>query len=117
MAFRSQLEAGVARHFAAAGLKYTYESSSYGYTTTHKYTPDFFMTDGPIIEVKGYLDSTARRTIKHAAQQNPELAERLEVWFGRACQPLSKRSATTYGGWCDKNGIKWRCLRCSPLGG
>jgi hypothetical protein len=70
-----------------------------------KYTPDFELDNGIIVETKGFFDSEDRR--KHLAikSQHPELDIRFV--FSNANAKLYKGAKTRYFEWCDKNGFLW----------
>jgi len=70
-----------------------------------KYTPDFELDNGIIVETKGIFDNEDRR--KHVAikTQHPELDIRFV--FSNANAKLYKGSKTRYFEWCDKNGFIW----------
>ena len=63
----------------------------------HKYTPDFVLPNGIIVETKG-----VHLLIK---EQHPNLDIRFV--FSRSATPIYKGSKTTYASFCDKNGIPY----------
>lgn len=104
--YRSKLEAAL----AVAIFKHTnttpqYETERFEYTKNHRYTPDFILPNGIIIEVKGWFRSEDRS--KHLAikKQRPDLDIRFV--FQNASKTLNKTSHTTYAAWCDKHGFPW----------
>lgn len=70
-----------------------------------KYTPDFELDNGIIVETKGIFDNEDRR--KHLAikKQHPELDIRFV--FSNANAKLYKGAKSRYFEWCDKNGFLW----------
>ena len=70
-----------------------------------KYTPDFELDNGIIVETKGIFDNEDRR--KHLAikGQHPELDIRFV--FSNANAKLYKGAKSRYFEWCDKNNFKW----------
>jgi hypothetical protein len=70
-----------------------------------KYTPDFELDNGIIVETKGIFDNEDRR--KHLAikLQHPELDIRFV--FSNANAKLYKGAKSRYFEWCDKNGFLW----------
>jgi hypothetical protein len=102
MAFRSKLEQQIAKAFDTVGLKYTYESSKLEYTLSCSYTPDFFLENGVILEVKGFLKPTDRRKMIAVKAQHPDLDIRFVF---QKDNPLAKGSKHTYMSWAEKNGF------------
>jgi hypothetical protein len=70
-----------------------------------KYTPDFELDNGIIVETKGIFDNEDRR--KHLAikAQHPELDIRFV--FSNANAKLYKGAKSRYFEWCDKHGFTW----------
>lgn len=104
--FRSGLERQVAKQLKEAGVSYTYESLVLRYTkpeSFHKYTPDFVLPNGIIIETKGYFETADRQKHILVKQQDPSLDIRFV--FSNPQRPISKGSKTTYAMWCEKNGF------------
>lgn len=68
-----------------------------------KYTPDFVLPNGIIIETKGrfLLDDRAKHILIKA--QHPDLDIRFV--FSNSRSKLRKGSPTSYGDWCKKNGF------------
>lgn len=69
-----------------------------------KYTPDFVLENGIIIEAKGRFTGSDR--VKHLTlkKQRPDLDIRFVFQFDNK---LSKNSKVRYSDWCDKNNFKW----------
>ena len=70
-----------------------------------KYHPDFQLTNGILIEAKGWWkreDRTKHLCIKF---QHPELDIRFV--FSNPNTKIAKNSKTTYGLWCTRNGFKF----------
>ena len=103
--FRSEFEACVARSLTASGTPFTYEEDSVTYLKEAKYTPDFKLANGVMVEVKGFFKASDRTKMLLIKSQHPELDIRL--LFQRASNKLGKGSKTTYGEWATKNGFKW----------
>lgn len=105
--YKSGLEEKLAEELEAQGIKDCYETVKIEWEdlTYRKYTPDFPLPNGVIVESKGYFTSDDRR--KHLAikEQHPELDIRFV--FTRSSSKLSKKSKTTYGMWCDKHGFMY----------
>ena len=73
--------------------------------SVHKYTPDFVLPNGIIIETKGVWDVEDRKKHILIREQHPELDIRFV--FSRSKTPIYKGSKTTYASFCEKNGIKF----------
>lgn len=104
--FRSGLEEDLAAQLQAAGVPYTYEELTLRYTkpaTPSRYTPDFVLPNGIIIETKGRFLPADRKKHLLIQQQHPELDIRFV--FTRSAAKLSKTSKTTYANWCEKHGF------------
>jgi len=106
--YRSGLEDLVAASLKAAGVPDVYESLTIYYTRPAKasrYTPDFPLPNGVIIETKGRFVTQDRQ--KHLAirAEHPDLDIRFV--FSNPNAKIGKKSATTYADWCDRYGFKW----------
>lgn len=71
----------------------------------HKYTPDFVLPNGIIVETKGVWDAEDRKKHLLIKEQHPNLDIRFV--FSRSATPIYKGSKTTYAAFCDKNGIPY----------
>ena len=69
-----------------------------------KYTPDFFLKSGIIIESKGRFTAVDRRKALAVKQQHPELDYRMLFQFNN---PLTKGGKNRYSDWCIKHDIKY----------
>lgn len=106
--FRSGLEDQVSRQLTAAHISFEYESFKVPYITPakpHKYTPDFRLPNGIIVETKGRFLTADRQKHLLIQAQHPELDIRFV--FSRSATKISKTSSTSYADWCDKNGFKF----------
>ena len=106
--YRSGLEDDIAKQLEAMRVKYTYEELKISYTvpeSKHKYTPDFQLPNGIIVETKGRFVTADRKKHLLVKQQHPELDIRF-VFSNPRCR-ISKISKTTYADWCDKYGFKY----------
>jgi len=106
--YRSGLEEKVAQYLLDAGVKFTYEEEVIRYIKPEKsarYTPDFVLENGIIVETKGRFLTADR--LKHLLiqKQHPDLDIRFV--FSRSKERLSKKSSTTYAAWCQKHGFKY----------
>jgi len=105
--YRSKFEETVAKKLEDAGVNYSYESIKIQYEVNQvrKYTPDFLLPNGIIIETKGRFVAADRMKHLRIKEQIPELDIRFV--FQNPNVKLSKVSKTSYAQWCDKNGFKW----------
>lgn len=118
--FRSTYEYAIAKQLEEAGVAFGYETASYalslrasriyhcpkcgsGAVKQVLYTPDFFFNDGTfIVEAKGRFDASHRMKALAFAEQYPEVEYAL---LFEENNKLSRRSATRYTDWAEKNGI------------
>jgi len=104
--YRSGLEEAVAGELAALGIHATYEEDIIRYAVPArpaKYTPDFKLPNGIIVETKGRFDTADRQKHILIKQQHPDLDIRFV--FSNPRSRISKKSQTTYAMWCEKNGF------------
>jgi predicted AAA+ superfamily ATPase len=102
--FRSDLEGLVADQLEKQRVEFTFEPSRIKYEVTKKYTPDFLLPNGILIEVKGWFKSEDQRKHKLIKVQHPEIDIRFvfqklknKVQGGRfTCQE-----------WCEKYDFKF----------
>ena len=90
------------------GVGFLFEERVINYTKpsrVSKYTPDFELPNGIIIESKGRFITADRQKHILIKDQHPELDIRFVFSNSRA--RISKRSTTTYGMWCEKHGFKY----------
>lgn len=109
--YRSQLEARNALHLEGLEITFDFESLKIPYTvpeTYRKYTPDFILPNGIIVEVKGKLEPKDRAKHLLILQQYPEIDIRFV--FQRPFDKINKGSKTTYADWANKHGFKWAKL-------
>ena len=105
--YRSGLEIKVKDYLRERKVRFKYESLKIEWEDLmyRTYTPDFILSNGLIIEVKGRFTSDDRR--KHLAikKQHPNLDIRFV--FESSKRKLSKGAKSTYGQWCDKYGFRY----------
>ena len=102
--YRSGLEERVAKSLESKNIPYLYECSKYVYTVESKYTPDFFLQNGVIIEAKGFFKPSDRRKMIAIKAQHPDLDIR---FIFQRNNTLTRTSRTTYGDWAEKHGFPW----------
>ena len=106
--YKSGLEALVAEQLTKLGVPVLYETFKILYVlpeTLHKYTPDYKLPNGIIIETKGRFLVADRKKHLFVKEQHPDLDIRFVFTNSRA--KITKTSKTTYGQWCEKNGFKY----------
>ena len=106
--YRSGLEEKLADQLESAGIPPVFEQYEVRYeipASMHRYTPDFLLPNGILIEGKGIFDADDRKKHTLIRQQHPQLDIRFVFTNSRA--KLYKGSATTYAAWCQKNGFKY----------
>jgi hypothetical protein len=107
--FRSGLEDAVAAILTAKRVGFEYEKFTITFTkpaSKHKYTPDFkLLHNGIIVETKGRFITADRQKHLLIKEQFPE--HDIRFVFSNSRTKISKRSPTTYGMWCEKNGFKY----------
>ena len=113
--YRSKSEERVAGHLNDLGVAYQYEPKdgkvTYKVERTASYLPDFVLSNGVILEVKGYLSPSDRSKYIRIKTSNPDVDIRFV--FDRASNKLNKDSKTTYAEWATKHGFLW-CEKIIP---
>lgn len=109
---RSNFEAHIKQNLIKAGVAFEYEAVSYLYTITHKYTPDFILSNGVIIEAKGLFLPEDRTKHLRIKKEHPELDIRFVF---QKDQWLTKSKKTKYSDWCKKNGFMYHIGDSIPL--
>lgn len=108
LGFRSGLEDVVAAQIKSVEGAAPYESFKIVYTVPareSKYTPDFQLRNGIIIETKGRFVTADRQKHRLIQSQHPTLDIRFV--FTRPNDRISKTSKTTYAAWCEQFGFKY----------
>lgn len=108
LGFRSGLEERVASELRDQQVDFQYEQLKINYVVPErpaKYTPDFLLPNGIIVETKGRFLVADRQKHLLIKKQNPELDIRFV--FSRSASPINKGSKTTYAMWCERNGFKY----------
>lgn len=105
--YRSGLEETVGKELTEAGVDYEYESIKIEWVDhkVRKYTPDFILPNGIIVETKGRFVASDRRKHLEIKKQHPEVDIRFV--FSNANNKLNKGSKTTYAMWCEQKGFLW----------
>lgn len=107
--FRSGLEDTVSSSLAARGVTdFTYEQHTLRYLVPSRiarYTPDFVLPNGIVVETKGRWLPEDRQKIELVLKQFPELE--LRIVFNNPRAKIQPSSKTTYAMVCEKLGIKF----------
>jgi hypothetical protein len=129
MSVRSGFEFDVWRWLQEAEVEFEYEEESFQLWLPvqrgHKcvkcegkkivksslYTPDFFLSNGIVLETKGRFTALDRKKALAMKEQWPEIDYRLV--FQRD-NKLSKSSKTRYSAWAEDNEIPWHIGRRIP---
>lgn len=104
--FRSGLEESIAEELTSKGVGFSFEELVIPYVKPEKpakYTPDFVLENGIIIESKGRFLTEDRQKHLLVQKQHPEFDIRFV--FSNSRTKISKRSKTTYADWCQKHGF------------
>jgi len=104
--YRSGLEERIAQELLERGIEFEYEQMKIDYLRPAKkarYTPDFVLPNGIIIETKGRFLTADRQKMLLVKDQHPDLD--IRFIFSNANQKISKQSKTTYGMWAERNGF------------
>ena len=105
--YRSGLEMKISDYLKEHGVPVVYESIKIEWEDLmyRTYTPDFVLKNGIIIETKGLFTADDRRKHLAVKVQHPKLDIRFV--FTSSKKKLSKGAKSSYGQWCEKNGIKY----------
>lgn len=106
--YRSGLEEQVAKQLKDAGIDAKYETEQVGYlkpARQSKYTPDFILPNGIVIETKGRFVVQDRQ--KHIIIKNQYPNIDIRFVFSNSKSRISKNSKTTYAMWATKHGFKF----------
>ena len=106
--YRSGFEHKVADQLTESNTGFEYETTVIDYIkpeTHHKYTVDFTLPNGILVDTKGRWILEDRKKHLLIKQQHPELD--IRIVFQSAKGKIRKGSKTTYADFCDKHGIIW----------
>ena len=104
--FRSGLEEAISKDLTSKGVGYLYEEFVIPYIKPEKkakYTPDWILPNGIIVESKGRHLTEDRQKMILIKTQYPDLDIRFV--YSNSKTKISKRSKTTYADWSVKNGF------------
>lgn len=110
LGFKSDFEMCINQQLVDADIKFSYEGPlnliRYIQPATNKrYTADFLLENGILIETKGLFTVENRKKHLYIQKQWPILDIRFV--FQRASNKINKRSKTTYASWCERYGFKY----------
>jgi Phage endonuclease I len=103
--FKSKFESDVYEKVLKNGYTAEYETVKLPYSTHHNYVPDFTLSNGIIIECKGYFDIRAQVKMRAVKKNHPELDIRFVFMDSR--KKIRKGSQTTYAEWCQRYGFPY----------
>ena len=106
--FKSGLEQNISQQIESKGIKVEYETEKVPYiipASNHTYSPDFKLPNGIRVETKGRFVAADRKKHLLVKEQNPNMDIRFV--FSNSKNKITKKSKTTYGDWCEKNGYKY----------
>jgi hypothetical protein len=106
--YRSGLEVKIADELKAEGVEAEYEAVIIHYTKPakrHRYTPDWVLPNGIIIETKGRFVTEDRTKHRLIREQYPTLD--IRFIFSNPNVKIGKKSKTTYGMWCQRLDIPY----------
>ena len=106
MTYKSKFEEEVAEFYK---LHDKYEIEKIPYQLQNNYNPDFKLKENVFLEAKGFFKPSDRRKMLEVIKQYPE--KKFIMLFQDSRVRLSRKSKTTYGDWCDKQGITWFCWK------
>lgn len=109
--WRSGLEEVIGKQLEEAGVQYEFETLTGEYEVPAKrarFTPDFVLWNGIIVETKGRWLTADRQKIRLVRAQHPGLDLRMVFGGSRrvpSAAPISKQSRTTYADYCRMIGV------------
>jgi hypothetical protein len=106
--FNSGFELDTAAHLEADGVAFEFETKTVHYlkpARNARYTPDFILPNGIIVETKGRFVTADRQKHLLIKEQHPDLDIRFV--FSNPNTRIGKQSKTTYAMWCGKHGFMY----------
>jgi len=113
--YRSGLEEKIANQLEEMSVPFEYEGHTLRYiipAREARYTPDFVLQNGLIVETKGRFVTADRKKHKLIKEQHPDLD--LRIVFSNPNNRIGKKSKTTYGMWCEAHGIPYAAKEIPP---
>ena len=107
--YHSQFEVRFALDLDRRKIDYAYEADAFAYVIKRRYKPDWKLKNKSgaefFVETKGYLTVEDRAKTLLVISQHPGID--LRMIFQNASNKIVPGSHTTYGMWCDKQGIRY----------
>lgn len=106
--YASGLEEAVGNALKRKGVPHEFEAHTIHFlqpARKARYTPDFVLPNGIIIETKGRFVTKDRQKHLNVKEQHPDLDIRFV--FSNPQTRISKTSSTTYAMWCHKHGFQY----------
>ena len=103
--YRSSLEESIAEYLTEQKVKFKYETVKIEWEDIYyrKYTPDFILPNGIIIETKGEFKLADRKKHFHIKAQHPDLD--IRFIFSNSKTKIYKNAKSNYADWCTRNGF------------
>ena len=101
----SEYEAAQQLHKLKIAFEYEKDTLPYEWREDKKYTPDFFLPNGVVLEVKGRFMAEDRKKHLFIRSQYPDLDIRFV--FDTPYRKLYKGGKMTYADWCNKYGYQF----------
>ena len=103
--YRSGFEDETADYLRSKGVEFTYEEEHIKWVDmkVRKYTPDFILANGIIIETKGRFMPNDRRKHVEIKKQHPHLDIRFVFYNSKV--RIYKGAKSTYADWCKRHGF------------
>jgi len=103
--FRSKFEESIYNAAKRARRAIKHEPFFIPYIMRGSYLPDFVLSNGIIIEAKGYLDAASCKKMKAVKATNPNLDIRFV--FQHANGKRNRRAKLRNWEWAEKHGFPW----------
>jgi len=112
--YKSNFEAEVAAYYKNQLVYETKKIKFQQPAVDRTYNPDFTSPkiENLYIETKGKLSIDDRKKHLLLKEQHPD--KEIVLLFQNANNKITRRSNTSYGDWCDTNGIIWFCWKTKP---
>lgn len=103
--YSSGFEDETANYLRSKGVEFTYEGETFKWVDmkVRKYTPDFILANGIIIETKGRFMPNDRRKHVEIKKQHPHLDIRFVFYNSKV--RIYKGAKSTYADWCKRHGF------------
>jgi hypothetical protein len=109
--YRCKMEREVVEAAKQLDRNLQYEKLKIPYTREQTYVADVYLSNGILVEIKGYFEAKDRTKMLLVKEQHPEFDIRFV--FANPNSKLGGGSTTTYAEWATKHGFKW-AAKCIP---